>query len=64
LSHDLDEGGMEFLKELDLLCCTTEEKGVIYEDETVMHAENTKVLEVPVKEETISYPPLLILRGG
>jgi hypothetical protein len=60
LSHDSDEGGMEFPKELDLPCCTTEEEGVIPEDETVMHAENTKVLEVPAQEETVSYPPPLV----
>jgi len=30
------------------------------EDETVMHAENTKVLEVPVQGETVSYPPPLV----
>jgi hypothetical protein len=59
LLHDSDEGGMEFPKELDLLCCITEE-GVIPEDETVMHAENTKVLEVPAQGETVSYPPPLV----
>jgi hypothetical protein len=25
-----------------------------------MHAENTKVLEVPAQEETVSYPPPLV----
>jgi hypothetical protein len=48
------------LKELDLPCCTTEEEGVIPEDETVMHAENTKVLEAPAQEETVSCPPPLV----
>ena len=58
--HDSDEGGMEFPKELDLLCCTTEEEGVTPEDETVMHAENTKVLEAPTQEEIVSCPPPLV----
>jgi hypothetical protein len=57
LSHHSDKGGMEFPKELDL---PTEEEGVIPEDETIMHAKNTKVLEVPAQEETISYPPPLV----
>jgi hypothetical protein len=57
LSHDSDKGGMEFPKELGL---PIEEEGVIPEDETIMHAENTKVLEVPAQEETVSYPPPLV----
>jgi hypothetical protein len=36
------------------------EEGVIPEDETIMHAENTKVLEVPAQQEIVSYPPLLV----
>jgi hypothetical protein len=36
------------------------EEGVIPEDETTMHAENTKVLEAPAQEETVSYPPPLV----
>jgi hypothetical protein len=27
---------------------------------TTMHAENTKVLEAPVQEEIVSYPPPLV----
>jgi hypothetical protein len=60
LSHDSDEGGMGFPKVFDLPSCTTKEEGVIPEDETIMHAENTKVLEVPAQEETVSYPPPLV----
>jgi hypothetical protein len=30
------------------------------EDEETTHAENTRVLEVPAQEETVSYPPLII----
>jgi hypothetical protein len=30
-----------------------------HEDEETTHAENTRVLEVPAQEETVSYPPLI-----
>jgi hypothetical protein len=60
LSHDSDEGGMGFPKVFDLPSCTTKEEGVIHEDETMTHAENTEVLEVPAQRETISYPPPLV----
>ena len=36
-----------------------EEEGIIPEDETIMHAENTEVLKVPAQQEIVSYPPLL-----
>jgi hypothetical protein len=59
-----DEEGKKALNEVDDPCCAIkeiglsfEEEGVIPEDETIMHAENTKVLEVPAQEETVSYPP-------
>jgi hypothetical protein len=34
-------------------CCA------VHEDEETTHAENTRVLEVPAQEETVSYPPIL-----
>jgi hypothetical protein len=62
-----DEEEKKALNEVDGPCCAIkeiglpiEEEGVIPEDETIMHAENTKVLEVPAQQETVSYPPLLI----
>jgi hypothetical protein len=67
--QDLDNGlfydsekeeEMESSGKVDLPCCTFEDVGAIYEDETMMHVENTQVLEVPAQEETntVSYPPL------
>jgi hypothetical protein len=62
-----DEEEKKALNEVDGPCCAIkeiglpiEEEGVIPEDETIMHAENTKVLEVPAQQETVSYPPLLV----
>jgi hypothetical protein len=61
-----DEEEKKALNEVDGPCCAIKEiglpieEGVILEDETIMHAENTKVLEVPAQQETVSYPPLLI----
>jgi hypothetical protein len=62
-----DEGEKKALNEVDGPCCAIkelglpiEEEGEIPEDETIMHAENTKVLEVPAQEETVSYPPPLV----
>jgi hypothetical protein len=40
-----------------LLC--NEDKEAVHEDEETTHAENTRVLEVPAQEETVSYPPLI-----
>jgi hypothetical protein len=59
------EDEKEVLNEVDDPCCAIKEiglpfEGVIPEDETIMHAENTEVLEVPAQQETVSYPPLLI----
>jgi hypothetical protein len=50
---------MESPNEVDLPCFTFEDVGAIYEDETMMHVENTQVLEVPAQKETntVSYPP-------
>jgi hypothetical protein len=59
LSHDSEnEGEMKSPKEVDLPCCTIEDEGVVPEDEIVTHAKNTKVLEAPAQEETVSCPPL------
>jgi hypothetical protein len=59
-----DEEGKKALNKVDDPCCAIREiglsfgeEGVIPEDETIMHAENTKVLEVPAQEETVSYTP-------
>jgi hypothetical protein len=58
LFHDSEnEGEMKALNEVDIPSCTTEDKGATHEDETITHAKNTKVLETPAQEETVSYPP-------
>jgi hypothetical protein len=58
LFHDSEnEGEMGSPNEVNIPCCTLEDKGAIHEDETITHAENTKVLEAPAQEETVSYPP-------
>ena len=59
-SHDSDKGGMEFLKELDLPCCTTKDEGVVLEDETMTHVEDTQVFKTAAQEEKVSCPPLLV----
>jgi hypothetical protein len=53
-----DEGEKKALNEVDGPCCAIkelglpiEEEGEVPEDETLMHAENTKVLEVTAQEE-------------
>jgi hypothetical protein len=51
---------MEALNEVDVPCCAIKDKEAIHEDEAIMHAENTKVLEAPAQEETVSYPPPLV----
>ena len=48
---------MESPNEVNIPCCTLEDKGAIHEDETITHAGNTKVLETPAQEEIVSYPP-------
>jgi hypothetical protein len=56
--HDSEsEGEMESSNEVDIPCCTIEDEGAVHEDETMMHVENTQVLEAPAQEETVSYPP-------
>jgi hypothetical protein len=35
------------------------EMEAVHENEETTHAENTRVLEVPAQEETVSYPPLI-----
>jgi hypothetical protein len=58
LFHDSEnEGEMKALNEVDIPCCTIEDKGAVHEDETIMHVENTQVLKAPAQEETVSYPP-------
>jgi hypothetical protein len=52
----LDEEEMKALDEVEVPCCKEE----VHEDEETTHAENTKVLEVPAQEETVSDPPLII----
>ena len=48
LSHDSgNEGEMESPKESNLPCCTTEDEGVVLEDETMTHVEDTQVFKTP-----------------
>jgi hypothetical protein len=37
----------------------SDEMEAVHEDEETTHAENTRILEVPAQEETVSYPPIL-----
>jgi hypothetical protein len=50
---------MKDLNEMDVPCCTIKDKEAIHEDETIIYAENAKVLKVPAQEETVSCPPPL-----
>jgi hypothetical protein len=45
---------------MDIPCCAIEDKEAIHEDETITHTENTKVLEAPAQEETVSCPLPLV----
>jgi hypothetical protein len=60
-----DEVEKKALNEDDPCCAIKEiglpidKEGVIPEDETIMHVENTRILKVPAQEETMSYPPIL-----
>jgi hypothetical protein len=54
-----NEGEMKALNEMDVPCCAIKDEEAIHEDETIIYAENAKVLEVPAQEETVSCPPLL-----
>jgi hypothetical protein len=53
------EEEMESLGKVDLPCCTVEDVGETHEDETMMHVEDTQVLEAPAQEEInmVSYFP-------
>jgi hypothetical protein len=53
------EEEMESSNKVDLPCCTFEDVGTTHEDETMMHVEDTQVLEAPAQEEinTVSYLP-------
>ena len=55
-----NEGEKKALNEVDGPCCAIKDKEAVHEDETMTHAENTRVLEVPAQEETLSYPPTLV----
>jgi hypothetical protein len=55
----LDEEEMKVLDEVEVPCCALEDKEAVHEDEETTHAENTRVLEIPAQEETVSYPPLI-----
>jgi hypothetical protein len=55
-----NEGEKKALNEVDGPCCAIKDKEAVHEDETMTHAENTEVLEVPAQQETVSYPPLLV----
>jgi hypothetical protein len=54
-----DEEEMEASDEVEVPCCAIEDKEAVHEDETMTHAENIELLEVPAQEETVSYPPIL-----
>ena len=53
-----NEGEMEALNKMNSPCCIIKDKEAVHEDEKITHVENTKVLEAPAQEETVSYPPL------
>jgi hypothetical protein len=59
---DSEDGGeKKSLNKVDGPCCAIKDKEAVHEDETITRAENnTKVLEAPAQEETISYPPHLV----
>jgi hypothetical protein len=52
-----DEEERDSLDEVQVPCCTLEDKEAVHEDEIMTYDENTKILEVPAQEETVSYPP-------
>jgi hypothetical protein len=60
LFHDSErEEEMEALDKVEVPYCAIENEEAIHEDEETTHAENTRVLEVPAQEETVSYLPLI-----
>jgi hypothetical protein len=52
-----DEEEREALDEVEVPCCALEDKEAVHEDEIMTYDEDTKILEVPAQEETVSYPP-------
>jgi hypothetical protein len=52
-----DEKEREALDEVEVPCCALEDKEAIHEDEIMTYDEDTRILEVPAQEETVSYPP-------
>jgi hypothetical protein len=61
LFHDSEsEEEMEALDEVDVPYCAIKDKEAIHDDEAITHAENTKAIEAPAQEETVSYPPPLV----
>jgi hypothetical protein len=55
-----NEGETKALNKMDIPCCAIEDKEAIHEDETITHAENSRVLEAPAQEEIVSCPPPLV----
>jgi hypothetical protein len=51
-------------EEMEIPCCAIEDKEAVHEDEEMTHAENIKLLEVPAQEETVSYPPILVINDA
>jgi hypothetical protein len=56
-----DEEEREALDEIEVPCCALEDKEAVHEDEVTTYDEDTRILEVPAQEETVSYPPLVNL---
>jgi hypothetical protein len=56
---DSENGEKKALNEVDGPCCAIKDKEAVREDETMTHAEDIEVREVPAQQETVSYPPLL-----
>jgi hypothetical protein len=54
-----DKEERESLDEVEVSCCALEEKEAVHEDEIIAYDEDTRILEVPAQEETVSYPPLI-----
>jgi hypothetical protein len=55
-----NEGEKKALNEADDPCCAIKDKEATHEDETITHAENIELLEVPVQQEIVSFPPPLV----
>jgi hypothetical protein len=54
-----EEEEKEALDEVEVPCCALEDKEAVHEDEIMTYDEDTRILEVPAQEETVSYPPLI-----